>query len=214
MTPKSPLSGSPSNSQVSRPMNRPRSRLPEGYSPGNSLPPGYIPPARDLLADGDRFREQNKRTSLTNRQIMLLAGGIVALVALVIVVVFAVAGSLFVGNAINGNGDTTLQRFYSDLESQNYTHAYSLLSPQTQAGQKQDEFVNHFKQLDALNGNIAKFNIVSDTVSGNKATAIVQFTRDPSQPRISVDTIQLVQSNGTWLIDRISSRNIDPTPAT
>jgi hypothetical protein len=212
MNPKGNLSQPPYSSQTGRSMSRPPSRLPEGYKPGSSLPPGYLPPMRDLQKTGAILRDMD-RSKLTRRQIIMLATG----AAVVVLFIAALAVAFVIQGSIGTNGasspDTTLQHYYSDLKVPNYPAAYSLLSPKAQQSRSQAAYVNNFKQIDSLNGTIVEFTIKSDIVKGNQATAVVQFSRDPSQPQFTLDTVQLEQINGTWLIDSIVSINVVPTPS-
>ena len=203
------LSEPPYSSQTSRPVNRPASKLPAGYKPSSSLPPGYLPPLRDLEKTGAIVNEMNQ-SRLTRRQIFMLAGGAVVLVLFILIIGIVVGSSLIVQSAI-GNPDSTIQHYYADLEAQNYAGAYKLLSPQFQQREDQQTFVNQNQQLAGLGGPIVRFTIVSDITKGNHATAEVQFTRDPTQPRSTQDTLQLVQSNGSWVIDSITAQNIIST---
>lgn len=213
MNPKGNLSQPPYSSQTGRSMSRPPSRLPEGYKPGSSLPPGYLPPMRDLQKTGAMVREMDS-SKLSRRQIIMLAAGglVIVLFIAAIAAAFIVQGSL---GAIGTSGpDTTLQHYYSDLKLRDYSDAYSLLSPQAQQSRSRADYINNFKQIDGLNGAITEFTIQNDVTKGNQATAHIQFTRDPSQAQVTVDTVQLVQSNGAWLINSIVSENVVPTPAT
>jgi hypothetical protein len=203
------LTGPPYSSQTSRPVNRPANKLPAGYKPSSSLPPGYLPPLRDLEKTGAMVNDM-KRSKLSRRQIFMLAGGAVALVLFILVIGFVVGSSLVVQSAI-GNPDTTVQHFYADLNAQNYTGAYKLLSPQFQQRESQQSFASQYQQLEGLGGPIGQITILSDVTSGSHAKAVVQFTRDPTQPRLTQDTLQLIQSNGSWLIDSITTQSIIST---
>ncbi len=203
------LSQPPYSSQSSRPVSRPARKLPAGYKPSSSLPPGYLPPLRDLEKTGAIVNDM-KRSKLTRRQIFMLAGGAIVLVLFILIIGIVVGSSLIVQSAI-GNPDTTIQHYYADLEAQNYAGAYKLLSPQFQQSKDEQTFINQNQQLDGLAGSIRRFNIESDITHGNHATAVVQYTRDPTQPRLTQDTLQLIQSNGSWVIDGIASQSIVST---
>lgn len=197
--------------------NRPKTSLPPGYTPNSTLPPGYLPPARDLQKTGAMARDAQK-TTLSRRQIFGLAAGGLVLIAVIAVAATFVISAIFVQGSLGGP-DSTIDAFYSALRQQNYTQAYSQLSPAQQNAQSLSAFSGTYEQFDTVNGPISDFTIDTPTVNGNQATATVHVTRTTTQNQVatitySLDTLTLVQSNGTWYIDHINTRtlNLTPTP--
>ncbi|MBA3826798.1 MAG: DUF4878 domain-containing protein [Ktedonobacterales bacterium] len=194
--------------------NRPKSRLPQGYSPNSTLPPGYLPPTRDWQRTGAMAREAD-RPALTRRQIVTLAIGGAGLVALIALVATLVISTLVVQNSLNG-ATTTIDTFYSALRAGDDVQAYSQLSPTYRASIPQATFGAQFHQLDVLNGPIANFTVNQQNTSGANGTAVVSVARSGNHSQVQVDTLALVQVNGTWYIDRITSRQqpvvTTPTP--
>jgi hypothetical protein len=196
--------------------NRPKSRLPEGYSPSSTLPPGYMPPLRDLEKSGAIARKASK-TPLTRNQILGLAAGGLVVVALVAVALTLIISTFIVSNAVGGSGaDTAVDNFYSALRSQSYAQAYTMLSPAAKAAQSQEEFTSYYTQLDTTEGTISAFTVDTPTTSGNQTTDMVHVTRSILQDQTPTDTytedtVHLVQTNGTWTIDLVTSRTLDIT---
>lgn len=201
----------------SRPIKRPESRLPTGYSPshsippnyrpGNTLPPGYLPPQRDYQRTGAIVRDIN-RSKLNRRQILLLATGAGGLFIIVAIVATLVLNSLFVQTV--GSPSGTIQDFYTQLKAGDYTHAFNQLAPATKASRTQVDFVNYYKQIDTLNGPITKFTVTNLKIDGTHATATVTATRNNDQ-RLAVDQIRLVLIDGTWYMESIVTENKVPT---
>jgi hypothetical protein len=195
--------------------NRPKSRLPEGYTPNSTLPPGYMPPMSNLQKTGEIAR-QSERTSLSRRQIFVLATGGVALVVLVAIAATFFISALFVQGSLSGP-DTSIDSFYSALKQQDYTRAYGQLSPAQKNAQSVGFFTSHYQQLDSLNGAVSDFTIEQSNTNGDHATATVQVTRSTVQNQVvtvtyTLDTLTLVQNNGAWAIDTITSKALTLTP--
>ena len=209
--PRRPLDSEadPSQSLIA---NRPKSRLPEGYSPNSTLPPGYLPPTRDWQRTGAMAREAD-RPALTRRQIIMLGVGGVALVLAIAIVATLVISTLFVQNSLN-SATTTIDTFYSALRAQDDTQAYGQLSPAYRASLSQDAFTSQFHQLDLLNGPITAFVVEQQNTSGASGTAVVQVTRSGNHTQAQLDTLTLTQVNGAWYIDHIASQQqtINATP--
>lgn len=196
--------------------NRPKSRLPENYSPSSTLPPGYMPPLRDLEKTGAIARKAEK-TPLTRNQILGLAAGGIVVVALVAVALTLIISTFIVTNAVNGSGaDTAVDNFYSALRGQSYAQAYALLSPAAKDAQSQDGFTSYYTQLDTTYGAIESFTVDAPTTNGNQTTDTVHITRSILQGQTptytyTLDTVHLVQTNGAWTIDSIDSKNLNIT---
>ena len=202
--------GTPPEAPGQSQINRPKTRLPEGYTPNSTLPPGYLPPIRDLQKTGAMVRSSRK-TVLSRNQIIGLALGAGAIVIAVAVVVTLLIGTLFVQSTLN-SPETTIDAFYSALRSQNYASAYAQLSSTQKNGQSEAIFASHYQQLDVLGGPVVDFTIDQTSTNGNQATATVQIGRSSTQNQITIDTVNLVLSNGTWYINQISSRTVAATP--
>jgi len=191
--------------------NRPKSRLPQGYSPNSTLPPGYLPPNRDWQRTGAMAREAD-RPSLTRRQIVMLAIGGAGLVALIAIVATLVISTIFIQNSLSG-ATTTIDTFYNSLRAGDDAQAYGQLSPTYRASIPQASFAAQFHQLDVINGPIATFTVSQENTNGTSGTAVVTVARSGNQTQMQVDTLTLTQVNGTWYIDRITSRQ-QPIAAT
>ena len=201
--------GAPSEAPGQSQINRPKTRLPEGYTPNSTLPPGYLPPVRDLQRTGAMLRSSRK-TVLSRNQIIGLAFGAGAIVIAVAVVVTFLVGTLFVQSTLN-SPETSIDTFYSALRSQDYATAYAQLSSNQKNVQSEAVFASHYQQLDVLGGPVVDFTIDQTNTSGTQATATVQVNRASTQNQITVDTLSLVQNNGTWYINQIGSRTVAVT---
>ena len=204
--------GAPPEAPGQSQINRPKTRLPEGYTPNSTLPPGYLPPVRDLQKTGAMLRSSRK-TVLSRNQIIGLAIGAGAMIIAIAVVVTLLIGTLFVQSTLN-SPETTIDSFYSALRSQNYAQAYDQLSSAQKSAQSEAVFASHYQQLDVLSGPVVDFTIDQTTTTGNQATSTIQVRRAATQSQIAIDTLTLVQSNGTWYVSQISSRTLAVTPTT
>lgn len=201
--------GTPTDAPGQSQINRPKTRLPEGYTPNSTLPPGYMPPMRDLQKTGAMVRAARKAT-LSRNQIIGLAAGTAALVIAVAVAGALLIGTIFVQNSLSGP-ETTIDTFYSALRSQDFARAYAQLSASQKSAQTESDFAATYQQLDVLSGPVVDFSIDQTTTNGNQATATVQVRRVASQTQITIDTVTLVQTNGTWAISQITSHIAVPT---
>jgi hypothetical protein len=200
--------GAPGQSQI----NRPKSRLPENYTPDSTLPPGYIPPARDLQKTGAMVRNA-RHTVLSRNQIITLAVGGGAVILAVAIAATLLISAIFVQTNLN-SPETTVEAFYSALRAQNYTQAYGQLSPTQKNAQSASTFVGYYTQLDVLSGPVVSFTVTQITTNGNQATATVQVSRGASTTLVALDTDTLIQNNGTWYINQIQSHTVAATPTT
>jgi hypothetical protein len=192
--------------------SRPKSRLPEGYTPNSTLPPGYLPPTRDWQRTGAMAKDA-QRPALSRRQTFMLALGGLGVVALIAIVATLVISTLFVQNSLNG-ATTTIDTFYSSLRAGDTAQAYAQLSPGYKASLSQDAFSAQFQQLDVLNGPIVNFTVDQQNTSGTSGTAVVSVSRGTNHVQVQVDTLTLVQVSGSWTIDHITSKQQPVTTPT
>jgi hypothetical protein len=185
-------------------------KVPEGYTPDRSLPPGYIPPAHDLQRTGAMARDA-ARPMLTRRQTIWLVVGGAALVAIIATVVTLVIGTLFLQNTLSGP-ETALDTYYSDLRNQNYVSAYAQLSATAQRAQSESDFAAYYQQLDLVGGTITSFSIDASSTSGSTGSAQVSISRSNDSHHVTIDQVTLIDTNGTWQISGITSRTSTASP--
>jgi hypothetical protein len=192
---------------ASKPVDRPPSRLPEGYSPGSSLPPGYLPPQRDWQRTGEMVRKA-QHSKLSRRQILTLAG-----IAGAILIVIAIVGAIILNTVVAQSSlpEPAIEHYFSSLRARDYASAYSFLSPSRRAGLSQQDYIQQSQQLEVINGPVVSFTVDSVTTNGSHATATVHAKRG-NDGRVEVDNLQLVLVDSTWYMDSVTTRMEFPTP--
>lgn len=191
-------------SSLRRPViSRPPTQLPEGYSPP-APPPGYLP-RRPTLQTSGALAKSSRRTALSRRQIVALALSVAGIITGLVIAALILVNTLVFQTTTSP--ETTVQTFYSALVTQDYAHAYDQLAPSAKAAQSEEHFASHYTQLDILGGPVANFTINGVTTNGAHASVTIVFHRVNMPGRETVDTAQLAQSNGAWLITSIVSHD-------
>lgn len=185
-------------------ITRPPRQLPPGYTPP-ALHPGYTPRRPDLQTSG-ALAKAARRGVLSRAQLVALALGAAGLLAALVIATLIVVSTVLV--QATTSPETAAQTFYGALVTQDYPHAYAQLSPSAQVTQSQTQFANHYEQLDTLSGPVARFTIGAVSVNGGHATVTVTYYRAANASHATLDTLQLTQHNGVWLIDSIASREV------
>ncbi|GEM_PF-912076 len=167
---------------------------------------------RDLSASGSKYPspQQPLRRSRVAAVVVGAAAAMALLLCVVTVIAVIASGLLFQSQL--GDPSTTVEDYYSALKAQDYTRAYSYLSPHAQSQQSQADFTADSRANDELAGTITAFTIVSDTSSGSHATIMVDVARSALPTQAQVETISLVKGNNIWLIDSIRDTGTVPAP--
>jgi len=129
----------------------------------------------------------------------------IILVVLVLVIAGAVA-TIFILTGPSRAVNTVVQNYYTAVEQQNYTTAYTYVDGQSyqSAGQHirllQAEYTLVARTTDLTEGKLSAFTISAISVNGSTASATVNVTRNGT---VRVVTVQLLDVAGTWEIDAI-----------
>lgn len=189
---------------------RPDVSIPPDYAPGHSLPKGYMPHAHDLQTTHEMLL-RSRQNKLSRNQVIALAIGAMAIIAVVTVIGMAIASALLLQGG-TATPESTIQTFYDELRARDYSHAYQMLSTQADKQITSSAFADRYTQLDVIRGPIASFTIHSSTVQGATATEIVNVTRNNAGGIQEVDTVTLQLNNATWYIEAIATQNNAPPP--
>lgn len=124
----------------------------------------------------------------------------------------AVASGLWFRNQVNDPSQTVLD-FYSALHQQDYPRAYSYFSTGAKARLSQTEFVSQFTAYDSVGGIVESYT-TEGTAKDQGSTAVVMMdvVRRGNTSQAQVQTIHLVNQNGSWQIDRIELGKSIPAP--
>jgi hypothetical protein len=144
---------------------------------------------------------------------MLLVGlAVVLLLACAISAAVAVASGVWFRNQLNDPSQTALD-FYSALHQQDYARAYGFFSDGARASLSQSAFAAQFSAYDSVSGIVESYITEGNTkVQGSTAVVIVDVVRRGNTSQAQVQTIHLVNQNGSWKIDRIELGKTIPAP--
>jgi hypothetical protein len=144
---------------------------------------------------------------------MLLVGlAVVLLLACAISAAVAVASGVWFRNQLNDPSQTALD-FYSALHQQDYARAYGFFSDGARASLSQSAFAAQFSAYDSVSGIVESYTTEGNTkVQGSTAVVTVDVVRRGNTSQAQVQTIHLVNQNGSWKIDRIELGKTIPAP--
>ena len=144
---------------------------------------------------------------------MLLVGlAVVLLLACAISAAVAVASGVWFRNQLNDPSQTALD-FYSALHQQDYARAYGFFSDGARASLSQSAFAAQFSAYDSVSGIVESYITEGNTkVQGSTAVVTVDVVRRGNTSQAQVQTIHLVNQNGSWKIDRIELGKTIPAP--
>ena len=168
---------------------------------------------RELSQSSSRnaiYPQVKRRTLVT---MVAAALGMIALIALVVTAVAITAGGIWFQNQLN-DPSVTVQKFYSALHQQQYTEAYSYLSPNLQHQISKAKFTTEFSSDDAINGVVESYPTTNAVTSDSAATITVDLVRRGNDTSAQQVTLHLVKSGNNWLIDNISIVGNVPIPTT
>ncbi len=144
---------------------------------------------------------------------MILAGLAVALLlACAISAAVAVASGVWFRNQLSDPSQTALD-FYSALHQQDYARAYGFFSDGARTSLSQSAFAAQFSAYDSISGIVESYTTEGNaTVQGSTAVVTVDVVRRGNTSQAQVQTIHLVNQNGSWKIDRIELGKTIPAP--
>jgi hypothetical protein len=203
-----PLEGRPMMKRTERPRDL-AARLAEGRRQLAGRP-DVSQKMRDLSASSS----QNPKSSLRPKRspfltTVLLAAGIIVLVACAVGATALVASGIWVQNQLS-DPPTTAQNFYGALQSQNYARAYSYTSASFQKRFSADAFNDQFSSLDQVSGVVDSYPIVSEKTSGATATVVVHVIRRSNKGQALTQTLSMIKEGNNWRIDNILNGDIVP----
>ncbi len=144
---------------------------------------------------------------------LILAGAaVVLLLACGISAAVAVASGVWFHNQLSDPSQTALD-FYSALHQQDYARAYGFFSSDAKAHLSQSAFAAQFSAYDSVSGIVESYTTEgSANVQGSNAVVTVDVVRRGNTSQAQVQTIHLVNQNGSWTIDRIELGKTIPAP--
>jgi len=174
----------------------------------------------DVSARMRRLSASNSRNPLpasprkrpTMLRMLLVGLAVVLLLACAISAAVAVASGVWFRNQLNDPSQTALD-FYSALHQQDYARAYGFFSDGARASLSQSAFAAQFSAYDSVSGIVESYITEGNTkVQGSTAVVIVDVVRRGNTSQAQVQTIHLVNQNGSWKIDRIELGKTIPAP--
>ncbi|HEY7339949.1 MAG TPA: hypothetical protein VH591_03645 [Ktedonobacterales bacterium] len=144
---------------------------------------------------------------------VILAGLAVALLlACAISAAVAVASGVWFRNQLSDPSQTALD-FYSALHQQDYARAYGFFSDGAKSRLSQSAFQAQFSAYDSVSGIVESYTTEGSTsVQGSTAVVTIDVVRRLNTSQAQVQTIHLVNQNGSWTIDRIELGKTIPVP--
>lgn len=137
--------------------------------------------------------------------------GAVVVVALVIAAIVVTVGGVWFQNQLS-DPSVTIQQFYSALHQQQYSEAYKYFTPAFQTREPLDQFTNQYSSDDTISGVVESYPISSSKVSGDTAVVVVDVVRRGNSNSAQVQTLHLIKSGNSWLIDSITIGGYVPAP--
>jgi ABC-type transporter MlaC component len=125
--------------------------------------------------------------------------------------VLACGGCSLVGfiAALTTNADSTVNDYYSAIEQQNYSQAYTYLAVDTltiqgeQISATQGSFALAAQVIDQQAGPVTSYSITSSSTNGDTATVVVHVTRSSG---VAYDVhLQLTRINSEWKITQLDN---------
>ncbi len=147
-------------------------------------------------------------------RVILAAAAVALLLTCGISAAVAVASGVWFHNQLNDPGQTALD-FYSSLHQQDYARAYSFFSDGAKSHLSQATFTSQFTAYDSVSGIVESYTTAGNaSVQGSAAVVVVDVVRRGNSSQAQVQTIHLVNQNGSWKIDRIELGKTIPAPDT
>ncbi|HLY30818.1 MAG TPA: hypothetical protein VKQ36_07300 [Ktedonobacterales bacterium] len=167
---------------------------------------------RELSQSGSRYPVPQQPLHRSRLVAILIGGGAgLALLLCIVIVAAVIAGGLLFQSQLS-DPSTTVEDYYSALQTQDYARAYSYLSSSAQRQMNEATFASDSRAEDDLAGVIVSYSIVSDTSSGSTAAIVVDVVRRGLPTQAHVEAISLVKSNNTWQINSFRDTGVAPAP--
>jgi Protein of unknown function (DUF3828) len=190
--PQQPPYGQPQWGQQPPPDYAPTQYVAPAYG-AQPAAPGYMPP------------QQLKRSRRGLWIVLGIIGGLIVLSCAVCGILF-VAGVGFFAKTVAAPA-LVANQYYSAVEKQDYTTAYSYLNTnliaQNNQPLTQELYTTAARTLDTAKGTVSNYSVGNISVNNNTASVTVSVTRG-STPAYDVQ-LQLQQVNGTWKITRFDN---------
>jgi hypothetical protein len=174
----------------------------------------------DISARMRKLSASNSRNSVplaprkrpTLLRVILAAAAVTLLLACGISAAVAVASGVWFHSQLNDPSQTALD-FYSALHQQDYSRAYDFFSDSAKARLSQNAFTAQFSAYDSVSGIVESYTTVGNAkVQGSIALVTIDVVRRGNTSQAQVQTIHLVNQNGSWTIDRIELGKTIPAP--
>ena len=172
----------------------------------------------DISQTMRRLSQSSTRNSVTpphkrsrTRALLLTGAALIVLAACVVGTVAVVWANSLVQTGFS-DPQNTVQQFYGALHQTNYAQAYTYFSRTAKAHLSEATFASLYSSYDRVDGIIQNFPVQSSSVHGNVAQVVVLVTRRGDDNTGQLQTVHLVNSNGTWSIATIAIGNTVPLP--
>ena len=175
---------------------------PQDYAPTQYVAPAY---GTQPAAPGYMPPQQLKRSRRGLWIVLGIIGGLIVLSCAVCGILF-VAGVGFFAKTVAAPA-LVANQYYSAVEKQDYSTAYSYLNTnliaQNNQPLTQELYTTAARTLDTAKGTVSNYSVGNISVNNNTASVTVSVTRG-STPAYDVQ-LQLQQVNGTWKITRFDN---------
>jgi hypothetical protein len=151
------------------------------------------------------------RSRTTNRALILTGAGVVALVICVLGTAAVIWANSLVQTGFSDPANT-VQQFYSALHQTNYSQAYGYFSKNAKEHLSENAFIDLYSGYDRIDGIVQDFPIQSTAQKGSTAVVVALVTRRGDNETGQLQTLNLVNSSGSWLIDGIMIGATIPLP--
>jgi hypothetical protein len=151
------------------------------------------------------------RSRTTTRALILTGFAAVALVICILGTAAVIWANTLVQTGFSDPANT-VQQFYSALHETNYSQAYTYFTKNAKAHLSEDAFTDLYSGYDRVDGIIQYFPIQSTAQKGNTAVVVALVTRRGDNQTGQLQTLNLVNSSGSWLIDGIVTGATIPLP--
>jgi hypothetical protein len=151
------------------------------------------------------------RFGRSGRALILTGVGASALLICVLGTAAVIWANTLVQSGFSDPGNT-VQQFYGALHQANYSQAYSYLSKNAKAHLSEQAFMNLYSGYDRVDGIVQDFPIQSTTQKGDTVVIVALVTRRGDDGTGQLQTLHLVNSSGSWLIDAIVLGATIPLP--
>ena len=141
--------------------------------------------------------------------ILLAVAGMAALLACAVSASAVIASGVWFQDQIN-SPSTTAEDYFAAIHQQDYPRAYSFFSTAAKRQTSENDYTSRSRTIDILQGGVVSYSVDSKTTTSTTATVVVDVVRSGSPNKAQVETLTLVNENGSWRIDAIVQSGGEP----